>query len=110
MILVPGATGMVGRQVCRLLMADGKGVRAMVKATSDQAKVDELKRLGASVVQADLCDPDSIRAAADFMQRSFAGLMIGLDTVRATEMESAVKSFPLELKTVREHAGEVLMA
>jgi uncharacterized protein YbjT (DUF2867 family) len=63
MILVVGATGMVGRQVCRLLTTGGKPVRAMVRATSDPAKVDELKRLGASVMQGDLCDPDSIRAA-----------------------------------------------
>jgi uncharacterized protein YbjT (DUF2867 family) len=53
---------MVGREICRLLAADGKEVRAMVRATSDPAKVDELKRLGASVVQGDLCDPASIRA------------------------------------------------
>jgi uncharacterized protein YbjT (DUF2867 family) len=63
MILVVGATGMVGREVCRLLTAAGKPIRAMVRATSDPAKVDELRGLGASVEQGDLCDPDSIRAA-----------------------------------------------
>jgi uncharacterized protein YbjT (DUF2867 family) len=63
MILVVGATGMVGREICRLLAAEGKGVRAMVRATSDPAKVDEIRGLGAGVVQGDLCDPGSIRAA-----------------------------------------------
>jgi len=63
MILVVGATGMVGRQICRLLAADGKSIRAMVRATSDQIKVDELKGLGTSVVQGDLRDPDSLHAA-----------------------------------------------
>ena len=63
MILVVGATGLVGRQICRLLAASGKPTRAMVRATSDQAKVDELKSLGANVVQGDLRDPKSLRAA-----------------------------------------------
>jgi uncharacterized protein YbjT (DUF2867 family) len=63
MILVVGATGLVGRQICRLLTASGKPTRAMVRATSDQAKVDELKSLGANVVQGDLRDPKSLRAA-----------------------------------------------
>jgi uncharacterized protein YbjT (DUF2867 family) len=63
MILVVGATGMVGRQVCRLLTASGKSVRAMVRATSDPAKVDELKALGAEIVQGDVRDPESLRAA-----------------------------------------------
>ncbi len=35
----------------------------MVRATSDPAKVDELKSFGASVVQGDLCDPDSVQEA-----------------------------------------------
>jgi uncharacterized protein YbjT (DUF2867 family) len=63
MILVVGATGLVGRQVCRLLAASGKSVRAMVRATSTPAKVDELRRLGASVVHGDLRDSASLRAA-----------------------------------------------
>ena len=63
MILVVGATGLVGRQICRLLAASGKPTRAMVRATSDQAKVDELRSLGADVVQGDLRDPKSLRAA-----------------------------------------------
>jgi uncharacterized protein YbjT (DUF2867 family) len=63
MILVVGATGMVGRQVCRLLTAGGKSVRAMVRAASDPAKVDELKALGVEIVQGDLRDPESLRAA-----------------------------------------------
>ena len=63
MILVVGATGLVGRQICRLLAASGKPTRALVRATSDQAKVDELRSLGADVVQGDLRDPKSLRAA-----------------------------------------------
>lgn len=63
MNLVVGATGMVGGEVCRLLAARGKPVRALVRVTSDPAKVDALKKLGASVVLGDLRAPETLRAA-----------------------------------------------
>ena len=63
MYLVVGATGMVGGEICRLLAAQGKPVRGLVRATSDQAKVDELKSNGVEIVQGDLCDPASLEAA-----------------------------------------------
>ena len=63
MYLVVGATGMVGSEICRLLAAQGKPVRGLVRATSDQAKVDELKSHGVEIVQGDMCDPASLEAA-----------------------------------------------
>ncbi len=63
MILVVGSTGMVGTEICRLLTAAGKPVRALVRATSDPAKVEKLKSLGATVVQGDLRDGASLKAA-----------------------------------------------
>ncbi len=63
MILVVGATGMVGTEICHLLTAAGKPVRALVRATSDPVKVDRLKNMGATVVQGDLRDGASLKAA-----------------------------------------------
>ena len=63
MILVVGATGMVGSEVCRRLAAAEKPVRALVRATSDQAKMDKLKGHGVELVQGDLRDPASLAAA-----------------------------------------------
>ncbi len=63
MNLVIGATGMVGSEICKQLAAIGKPVRAMVRSTSDQAKVANLKRAGVEVVQGDLRDCASIEAA-----------------------------------------------
>lgn len=54
---------MVGTEICRLLTAGGKPVKALVRATSDPAKVDKLKSLGATVVQGDLRDAASLKAA-----------------------------------------------
>ena len=45
MNLVVGATGMVGTEICRLLAAAGKPVRALVRGGSDPGKVEKLKNL-----------------------------------------------------------------
>ena len=63
MNLIVGSTGMVGMEICRLLAADGKPVKALVRASSDPAKVTKLKALGATVVHGDLRDPQSLRTA-----------------------------------------------
>lgn len=63
MNLVVGATGLLGGEICRLLAARGKPVRALVRATSDQNKVAQLENLGLEVVRGDLKDRSSLDAA-----------------------------------------------
>jgi uncharacterized protein YbjT (DUF2867 family) len=62
-VLVVGATGMVGSEICRLLSAEGKGVRALVRATADPGKVSTLQAMGAETVLGDLRNPASLAAA-----------------------------------------------
>jgi NADH dehydrogenase len=54
---------MVGGEVCRRLAAAGAPVRALVRATSDPAKVEALRALGVELVQGDLCDRASVDVA-----------------------------------------------
>ncbi len=54
--LVIGATGILGGEICYLLTASGKPVRAMVRKTSDQGRINKLKELGAQIVEGDLRD------------------------------------------------------
>ncbi len=63
MNLVVGATGLVGSEVCRQLVAAGKPVKALVRPTSDPARVEELQGLGVTVVEGDLKDRSSLDAA-----------------------------------------------
>ena len=60
MTLVVGATGLLGAEICRRLANAGKSLRAMVRKTSDPAKKDTLKQLGAELVEADLKDRASL--------------------------------------------------
>jgi uncharacterized protein YbjT (DUF2867 family) len=63
MYVVAGATGFLGSEICRQLGAAGTPFRAMVRPTSDPAKVAALEALGAELVHADLKDRASLDAA-----------------------------------------------
>lgn len=63
MNLVVGATGMLGSEICRQLVANGSPVRALVRVTADQARVDALQGLGVEAVQGDVRDRASLKAA-----------------------------------------------
>src|SRR5687768_15904350 len=63
MNLVVGSTGLLGTEICRLLAAEGKPVRALVRQTSDPTKVAQLESLRVEIVQGDLKDRSSLVAA-----------------------------------------------
>src|ERR1039458_7475122 len=63
MILVVGATGQVGAEVCRRLKRRGEQVRALVRTTSSPDKVAFLKECGADLCVADLKDTNSLAGA-----------------------------------------------
>ena len=65
MILVVGATGLLGTRVCERLRAEGQSVRALVRRTSDPDKVNALKLLGCELAIGDLKDPPQIEAACE---------------------------------------------
>jgi uncharacterized protein YbjT (DUF2867 family) len=73
MILVAGATGVLGSEIVRRLAARGETVRAMVRTTSAPEKVERLRMLGAEIVQADVKEPRSLIAAC-----------VGVDAVIST--------------------------
>lgn len=63
MNLVVGATGQLGTAICRRLRDKGLPVRALVRPTSDPARVEQLRGLGAEIVQGNLKDRQSLDAA-----------------------------------------------
>ena len=63
MILVAGATGLVGSAVCQKLAKRGEKVRALVRSTSAKEKLDALRSCGAELCVGDLKDPVSLGAA-----------------------------------------------
>lgn len=63
MILVVGATGFLGLEVCRRLRERGEPVRALYRESSAPDRIDALKRIGAELVRGDLKDRASLDQA-----------------------------------------------
>ncbi len=64
-ILVAGATGILGSEICRQLRAADKSVKGLVRASSDRAKVSRLQSLGVETVQGDVRDRASLDGACE---------------------------------------------
>ena len=63
MILVVGATGELGSEICRQLTALGEHIRVLVRHTADPARRDALAQMGAELVYGDLRDRASLDTA-----------------------------------------------
>src|SRR5690349_9190681 len=63
MILVVGATGLLGMEICQCLRKEGKAVRGLVRATSDAGKTADLDKIGVELVRGDLKDKTSLESA-----------------------------------------------
>jgi uncharacterized protein YbjT (DUF2867 family) len=62
-ILVVGATGFLGMEICRQLIAANKNVSGLVRKTATQEKANALSQLGVQMVEGDLKDRASIKKA-----------------------------------------------
>ena len=62
-VLVAGATGYLGSEICRQLIRKNKKVKGLVRATSDANKVAQLKASGIETIEGDLKDKVSLENA-----------------------------------------------
>lgn len=104
-VLIVGATGFLGTELCRELIKNGSSVRGMVRSTSDPNRVAALRQLGVETTSGDLKDPDSIRFA-------LRGTVAVISTATATrsrsdgdEIESVDSNGQVALIDAAEEAG-----
>lgn len=62
-LLVAGATGFLGMEICRQLIAKNKIVKGLVRSTSDAGKVAQLKQSGVETIEGDLKNKESLENA-----------------------------------------------
>src|SRR5206468_6869686 len=62
-VLIIGATGFLGMEICRQLIDAKINVKALVRTTSDPIKVKQLEDLGAEIVIGDIKDKTSLKEA-----------------------------------------------
>ena len=89
MILVVGATGLLGAEVVRRLGAAGKSVHALVRRGSDPAKTEVPRRAPAMLVEGDLTEPATLRRACE-----------GIDTVISTASATGSRRAGDSIETV----------
>ena len=76
-VLVAGATGFLGGEICRQLISKNKKVKGLVRMTSDSGKVARLKELGVETIEGDLKNKDSL-------VNSLRGVSAVISTVSST--------------------------
>lgn len=64
-VLVIGSTGFLGMEICRQLVRAGKKVSALVRPSSDPAKITALKQMGVETREGDLKNTTSIKKALE---------------------------------------------
>ena len=84
-VLVVGATGSLGTEICRRLADRKTPPRALVRETSDPARVEEQRELGAEIVVGDLRDRDSL-------DRACAGADVVLSTATSIIREGEISA------------------
>ena len=62
-VLVAGATGFLGSEICRQLLEKNIKVKGLVRTTSDANKVAELEASGVEIIEGDLKDKASLENA-----------------------------------------------
>src|SRR4051812_16573498 len=60
-VMVVGATGLLGIEICRQLVNAKRKVKGLVRTSSDPAKVQALQQLGVETVTGDIKDAASLK-------------------------------------------------
>jgi uncharacterized protein YbjT (DUF2867 family) len=99
MILVAGATGTLGEEICRRLRTRGLAVRALVRQNPDTVKLDRLREAGVELCWGDLKDAASLRAAC-----------YGIDVVISTASSTFSRQEGDSIETVDRQGQRSLIA
>lgn len=91
MILIVGSTGLLGSEICRLLRAERKDVRALIRPTSEIIKVEKLKSYGTELVYGDLKDSSSLSNACSNIDT----IISTATSIFSTGEEDTIKSVDL---------------
>ncbi len=92
MILIVGATGFLGSEICRRLAQQGQPVRALVRTSSDPAKKEALQSLGIELIEGDLKDAGSLTAACQGVSAVISTASVTIsrqagDSIQAVDLE-----------------------
>lgn len=105
MILIAGATGTLGYEICRLLSESRKEIRSLVRETSDAEKIRKLKSLGAEIAYGDLKNRESLADACVGVKTVISTVSSILARQEGDSIESVDRQGQLNLIEAAKSAG-----
>jgi uncharacterized protein YbjT (DUF2867 family) len=105
MILVVGATGLLGTEICRRLAKRGEKVRALVRTTSSPEKVASLEKCGVELCAGDLKDTGSLAGACNGVNAVISTASSTLSRQAGDSIESVDDHGQLNLVEASKAAG-----
>src|SRR2546423_1980637 len=103
-VLVVGATGFLGMEICRQLNAH-MPVRALVRTTSDPSKVEALQYMGIETVTGDLKNPASLDHALENIRAVISTASASLSRAHGDSIETVDRRGQLNLIDAASNAG-----
>jgi uncharacterized protein YbjT (DUF2867 family) len=104
-ILVVGATGLLGSEICRLLRGAGHSVRALVRAQSSPDRLSALQAAGAHTFIGDLKDPASLAPACEGVSAVISTASSTLSRQAGDSIEAVDRQGQLDLIEAARLAG-----
>ena len=104
-VLVVGATGFLGMEICRQLAASHKAVKALVRLSSDPEKVKALENLGIETVTGDIKDRGSLDEAFINVEQVISTASSTLSKVTGDSIETVDHLGQLNVIDAAEKAG-----
>jgi uncharacterized protein YbjT (DUF2867 family) len=104
-VFVVGSTGFLGMEICRQLVKAGKNVKALVRPSSDPAKVTALRQLGIETRVGDLKDAASISKAISDVDTIISTASSTMSRQEGDSIESVDENGQLNLVQAAKDAG-----
>jgi uncharacterized protein YbjT (DUF2867 family) len=105
MILVVGATGLLGSEICRRLRGAGHSVRALVRASSAPDRISAVQAAGASTTIGDLKSPASLSQACEGVSAVISTASSTFSRQEGDSIETVDRQGQLHLVEAAKRAG-----
>ncbi len=104
-VIVVGATGFLGMEICRQLCEKNRKVKGLVRTTSDPAKVKALQKMGVETVTGDIKDIASLNNAFKEVAVVISSASSTLSRQQGDSIESVDKEGQLNVVNAAKKAG-----
>ena len=104
-VLVVGATGFLGMEICRQLASSQKSVKALVRLSSDPEKVKALENLGIEIVTGDIKDRRSLDEVFNNVEQVISTASSTLSKVTGDSIETVDHLGQLNVIDAAQKAG-----